>query len=134
MADVHSKKVRSYNMARIKGKNTAPELFLRKSLWKAGLRGYRLHYPVSGRPDIVFPKKKLAIFVDGDFWHKNPMIYREPKTHSGFWRKKLAENVKRDKKVNLVLKKTGWKVIRIWESALKKEPEKYVNQISSCLN
>lgn len=121
MADVLTKKQRSYCMSRIRGKNTTPELLLRKALSGAEIRGYRLNYRIFGTPDVAFPKKKVAIFIDGCFWHKCPKCFRKPSSNRLYWTAKLKENVKRDKSVDSELKKTGWKVIRIWEHELQKE-------------
>lgn len=117
--DVHSPSQRSFNMSKIHAKNTTPELKLRKALSTNGIRGYRLHYKLIGRPDIVFTKKKIAIFIDGCFWHKCKTHFIAPKTSKKFWYLKIKNNVLRDKNVNRGLKNDGWKVIRIWEHDLK---------------
>src|SRR5689334_19052347 len=106
---------RSGNMARIRGKDTDPEVRLRRELWRSGLR-YRKHYKVEGlRPDIVFPSKRVAIFVDGCFWHGCPNHYVPPSAGSEFWAAKLTANISRDKAQTLRLQAHGWRVIRIWE-------------------
>lgn len=133
MTDVLTPKQRTYNMSRIRGKNTAPEIKLRKMLFAAGARGYRIHYKLPGKPDIVFVKKKIAIFVDGCFWHKCPVCFQEPATRKEFWMKKIQSNIDRDKKVNEQLKCDGWTVIRIWEHEIKKEPEEAVQKIIALL-
>lgn len=117
MTDTVKKGVRSKIMARIRGKNTSPEKFLRKALFAAGSK-YRLQYPVKGRPDIVFPKEKVAVFVDGCFWHGCVRCARLPKSNVVYWTRKIASNVKRDSLVNQELKKTGWRVLRIPEHNL----------------
>ena len=106
---------RSQQMARIRQGNTKPELRLRKALWRRGLR-YRIHYatPV-GRPDIVFPGSKVAIFVDGCQWHGCPLHYVSPRTNRQFWNTKLTTNVERDQRQTLQLEETGWQVVRLWE-------------------
>lgn len=121
MADVLTKEQRSYNMSRIKSRDTQPEFMLRKAVSGAGLRGYRLHYRLTGKPDIVFPKRKIAIFIDGCFWHKCSKCFVQPATNGLFWTKKIDSNVKRDETVNAELRKNGWKVLRIWEHELKNE-------------
>ncbi|MBU1032032.1 very short patch repair endonuclease, partial [Patescibacteria group bacterium] len=102
-------------MSRIKSRNTKPELILRRYLHKSGFR-YRVNYPLFGKPDLVFPKKKIAIFVHGCFWHqhgcKNSVI---PKTNNAFWKEKLNKNVSRDKKVAKELKGKQWICKTIWE-------------------
>lgn len=109
---------RSENMARIRGKNTEPERRLRSALWAAGLR-YRLHArtPV-GRPDVVFAGQRVAVFVDGCFWHGCPQHYVRPRSREGFWREKLAENVERDRQQTKTLEAAGWRVVRVWEHAV----------------
>ena len=134
MTDVLSKEQRAYNMSKIRGKNTGPEIKLRKLLWSAGIRGYRVHYNLPGKPDIVFVKKKIVIFIDGCFWHKCPMDFQEPETRKDFWMKKINSNVERDEKINRQLSDTGWTVIRIWEHEMRKEPEKVVQRICEMLS
>ena len=117
-------------MSRIRSKNTKPEVLLRKTLWNLGFRGYRIHNKdLPGKPDIVFKKKKIAIFIDGCFWHKCPLDFQEPKTNTEYWMKKIQANVDRDKKVNEQLRNDGWVVVRIWEHSMRKEPEKTVKRI-----
>ena len=102
-------------MARVKGKNTSPERILRSALWKAGLR-YRLNYKMpAGRPDIVFPGSKVAVFVDGCFWHGCPIHYSRPRSREEFWSQKLAANTERDSRLTLRLEDLGWIVVRVWE-------------------
>lgn len=129
MADVLTSKQRKHNMSRIRSKNTGPEIKLRKLLWSRGIRGYRIHFNLPGKPDIVFIKKKIAIFIDGCFWHKCPVCFQEPETRKEFWMKKIQSNVDRDKKVNEQLKNDGWMVMRVWEHEIRKEPEKAVKKI-----
>ncbi len=133
MTDVLTPKQRTYNMSRIRGKNTVPEIKLRKMLFASGIRGYRIHYELPGKPDIVFVKKKIAIFVDGCFWHRCPVDFQEPDTRKEFWMKKIQSNIDRDKKVNELLKNEGWTVFRIWEHEIKKEPEDVVKKIITLL-
>lgn len=129
MADVLTKEQRSYNMSMIKGKDTKPEIALRKLLFSRGLRGYRVHYSLPGKPDIVFPKSKIAVFIDGCFWHKCPKCFIKPATNKKFWKKKIESNVKRDRVVNTELRKKGWKVLRIWEHEIRKDLNKYCIRI-----
>jgi DNA mismatch endonuclease (patch repair protein) len=133
MTDVLTPEQRTYNMSRIRGKNTTPEIKLRKILFAVGIRGYRIHHNLPGKPDIVFTKKKIAIFIDGCFWHKCPVCFQEPETRKDFWMKKIQSNIDRDKKVNEKLKHDGWTVIRIWEHEIRKEPEKAVKKIIALL-
>jgi DNA mismatch endonuclease, patch repair protein len=121
MADVHDKETRSYNMSQIKGKNTKPEMLVRKFLHANGFR-YRLHVKnLSGRPDIVLPKYKTVIFVHGCFWHghKDCKYFIVPKTRTKWWLTKINSNIANDTKVSKALKKEGWKIIHLWECNLK---------------
>jgi len=121
MTDIHTKKQRSYNMSRIKGKNTGPELVLRKFLSAKNIKGYKLNYKLTGKPDIVFLKQKIAIFVDGCFWHKCPKCFIQPKNNRKFWEDKINGNVARDKSIKQKLQREGWFVIRLWEHDIKKD-------------
>jgi DNA mismatch endonuclease, patch repair protein len=129
MTDVLTEDQRRYNMSRIKGKNTGPEVKLRKLLFARGIRGYRIHYNLPGKPDIVFTRKKIAIFIDGCFWHKCPICFQEPETQKEFWIKKINSNVERDQKQIRLLQDKGWIVIRFWEHEIRKEPESVVQRI-----
>ncbi|GAG33124.1 unnamed protein product, partial [marine sediment metagenome] len=104
MTDVHTPEQRKYNMSQIRGKNTKPEVKLRKYLFSKGIRGYRLYYKLLGKPDLVFTKQKIVVFVDGCFWHKCPKCFIQPENNKEFWKKKIKGNVERDKKVNKLLK------------------------------
>jgi DNA mismatch endonuclease (patch repair protein) len=101
-------------MARVRTKNTAPEVALRKALWAAGVRGWRCHpRRVTGRPDLAFVGRRVAVFVDGAFWHGHPDYY---KNQSGpFWDKKIARNRARDARVDEELRSAGWAVLRLWD-------------------
>lgn len=129
MPDVLTKEQRRFNMSQIKGKNTKPEVILRKILYAKGFRGYRIHYKLIGKPDIVFIKSKIAIFVDGCFWHKCPLCFVKPGTRTKFWIKKINNNVKRDKTVTKNLEKEGWIVLRFWEHEIKKSADKIAAKI-----
>jgi DNA mismatch endonuclease (patch repair protein) len=128
MADVFTKEKRSEIMSLIKSKNTKPEIaffkILSSSLHKEGYR-YRKHYKsIPGRPDAVFVSRKVALFMDGDFWHGYRFDAETTRLSEGFWRDKIMRNIARDKVVNRKLKKLGWKVVRFWEHDIKKQPEK----------
>ncbi|MEJ7683743.1 MAG: DNA mismatch endonuclease Vsr [Segetibacter sp.] len=121
MADVHDKETRSYNMSRIKGKDTKPEILVRKFLHANGFR-YRLHAKnLPGKPDIVLPKYKTVIFVHGCFWHGHEACkyFVVPKTRTEWWLNKINGNVENDKKAFKILKELGWKIIEVWECDLK---------------
>jgi DNA mismatch endonuclease (patch repair protein) len=122
MADVHSKEIRSYNMSRIRAKNTKPELIVRKFLFANGYR-YRLHDKrLPGKPDLVFPKLKIVIFINGCFWHghEDCRYFVVPKTRTDFWVNKIDANKLNDLKAQKLLIKSGWRIINIWECELKK--------------
>ena len=123
MADVHSKSVRSYNMSRIKGKNTKPEILVRKFLHSQGFR-FRLHdKKLFGKPDIVLRKYRTVIFVNGCFWHshKNCKYAVIPKTRTDWWKEKIERTTERDKQNYSSLSAEGWKIITIWECDLKQD-------------
>ena len=130
MADVMTKKQRSYCMSRIRGRDTQPEILLRKALWSAGYR-YRLKSKLPGKPDILFPGRKVAIFVDGCFWHGCPDHSARPKTNAVFWSSKIDKNIDRDRKVTALLTAMGWKVVRIWEHEL--TDENVVSVAKTCI-
>ena len=132
MADVLTKQQRSYCMSKVKGKNTRLEVLVRKLMWQRGFR-YKIGHGLIGKPDMVFPSCNVAVFIDGCFWHSCPKHYQIPQTNRKFWRTKIAKNKKRDNKINIQLKKEGWKIIRIWEHDIKKDPEKTVNKIIKIL-
>jgi DNA mismatch endonuclease, patch repair protein len=127
--------VTSKVMSANKGKNTGPELSLRKALWSAGIKGYRVHLKnLPGRPDIVFSKKKIAIFVHGCFWHQCPIcMAKTPRTHEEFWKAKFARNAERDEKVLIDLRTLGWTTMVVWECEVRKDVGSIVNRIKQCL-
>lgn len=121
MTDVHNKETRSYNMSRIKGKDTKPEILVRKFLFSKGFR-YRLHdKKLPGKPDIVLPKYKTVIFIHGCFWHGHEgcKYYVVPKTRTDWWLEKIGKNILNDSKAIQSLTEIGWKVVVIWECRLK---------------
>jgi DNA mismatch endonuclease (patch repair protein) len=128
--DVHTPKQRSYNMSRIKGKNTRPELLVRKWLWSSGYR-YRLHRKdLPGKPDIIFSQQKKALFVHGCFWHKhNCRFFKWPQTNREFWKKKINKNIRRDQKNYHALNADGWSYLIIWECQVKDENSELISQL-----
>lgn len=121
MADTVSTKERSRIMAKVKGRgNKSTELKLIKLFKEYYIKGWRRKYTLFGNPDFVIPKARLAIFVDGCFWHGCKEHCRMPKSNHEYWVSKIDKNTKRDKLVNKELKKKRWVVIRIWEHELKK--------------
>ena len=130
--DDMTKAQRSRNMSRIRSKDTKAEVLLRKTLWHLGFRYRKNWRKLPGTPDIALTRQKIAIFVDGDFWHA-----RNYRKHPGdaiasnrkYWRKKLARNVERDKEVNDALTQEGWLVLRFWESEIQKNLENCVKSV-----
>lgn len=122
MADVYDKEKRSAVMRSIRGKgNKSTELALIAIFREQGINGWRRGYPVKGHPDFVFLKERIAIFVDGCFWHGHDCRNTKPKDNEDFWSKKICGNVKHDKFVTATFESRGWIVIRIWECELKKK-------------
>jgi len=121
--DVHSPNQRSYNMSRVKDKNTRPEILVRKLLWSNGYRNYRLHYKdLPGKPDIVFLGRRKAIFINGCFWHKHECRYfKWPDTNSEFWKRKIRGNVERDGRRYALLIDRGWDYFIVWECETKEK-------------
>jgi len=133
--DIWTRKKRSEVMSKIRGKNTKPELLLRKALFSLGYR-YRLHRKdLPGKPDIVLPRYRTAIFVHGCFWHyhKNCKEGRIPSTNSNFWNTKLQKNIVRDANNIKKLKRTRWKVIVVWECDIEKKLDVVLRKISKKL-
>ena len=138
MADVHSKTVRSYNMSQIHSADTKPEVIVRKYLFARGFRYRKNDKRLPGKPDIVLPKYKTCVFVNGCFWHghKDCTYFVWPKSNVNFWKEKITGNINRDQEIYSILKKDGWKVLVIWECELKKDVcittlERLVNEIKS---
>jgi DNA mismatch endonuclease, patch repair protein len=135
MVDRISQERRSWNMSRIQGQDTAPELKLRSLLHRAGYR-FRLHdRKLPGRPDIVMKKYRTAIFVHGCYWHRHRGCPKAatPKSRTDFWQKKFAATVERDKRKAAELRAMGWKVISVWECELEKNPEAVLADVCSKL-
>ncbi len=127
---------RSQQMARVKSKNTSFEMMLRRELWRRGLRYRANDKTIFGKPDIVFKGKKIAVFVDSEFWHGKdyPNGRNIPKENNDYWVKKIERNIARDKEVNRTLKKEGWKVIRIWSKDLKKNVSGFADMIQKAIS
>lgn len=122
MADNHSKDIRSKNMSHIRSTNTIPEVVVRKYLFSKGFRYRKNVRTMPGRPDIVLPKYRTVIFVNGCFWHKHDCPrFVWPSSNEEYWRKKILRNVERDAKNYKLLEEAGWKVLVIWECQLKKK-------------
>lgn len=137
MADNHSKEVRSMNMSHIRSTNSKPEEIVRKYLFSKGFRYRKNVKKLPGCPDIVLPKYKTVIFVNGCFWHKHDCPrFVWPSSHQEYWKPKILRNVERDKNICRELSSMGWNVITIWECELKKKVfegtmERVILQITS---
>ena len=131
MTDNLDARTRSKVMSSIKGRNTVPELMIRKGLWALG-KSYRLHdRRLPGTPDICNFRSKVAVFIDGCFWHGCRSCYREPTSNVVFWRNKLRDNKRRRKRVKLQLQSLGFLVLEFWEHQILADPESVAAQISS---
>ncbi len=116
-------------MSRIRGRgNKGTELALAKLLRRQGITGWRRNQSVFGKPDFIFPRLKLAVFVDGCFWHACPKHATKPKNNRAFWRQKFSRNKKRDALVTRTLRRTGWRVLRVWEHTLRWATKKPQNE------
>ena len=124
MPDVFTKAKRSEVMSRIRSRgNKDTELALAKLLRRNKITGWRRHQKIFGKPDFVFPKFKLALFVDGCFWHGCPKHETKPKNNRAFWRRKFSRNKERDVLVTRTLRRVGWRVLRVWEHELARKNE-----------
>lgn len=120
---------RSRCMSRIRGCNTRPERLVRSALWRIGFR-YRLKSRLPGRPDIVFPRERIAVFIDGCFWHRCPDHYSSPVTNARAWDEKISANVRRDRAVDEQLAADGWEVLRFWEHQVKVDPARVAGRVA----
>jgi len=120
--DNHSKEIRSYNMSRIRSKNTKPEELVRKALFAAGFRYRKNDKRYPGNPDVILPKYKTMVFINGCFWHGHEgcRYFVWPKSNTDYWKQKINGNIKRDKNTYSILQDQGWRVIIVWECELKK--------------
>lgn len=121
-------------MAAIRAKNTKPELALRAALRQLGVTGYRLHRKdIPGRPDMSFIRWKVAVFVDGVFWHGHPDHWNPEKASSDYWRTKIARNVERDRAADAALSEQGWTVVRVWDEDVKNSLNGCVRRVMDAL-
>ncbi|MGO8943896.1 MAG: very short patch repair endonuclease [Syntrophobacteraceae bacterium] len=133
--DIFSKAKRSQIMSVVRSKDTKPEKVVRSKLHAAGFR-FRLHrHDLTGNPDIVLPKHRVAIFVHGCFWHQHPNCKKKtiPKQNSAFWEKKLLRNVQRDHAAYRELTELGWEIVVIWECEVKKRPDGVIEKIEQAI-
>lgn len=135
MPDVHSREVRSFNMSRVRSRgNRSTELRFIELLRGASIHGWRRRYQVAGNPDFVFPAQRIAIFLDGCFWHSCPKRCKPPPANSQFWAEKLASNRRRDRRVKALLRQQGWTVVRFWEHSLRSNPSFVVRKLRTELS
>ena len=133
MADNLTREQRSRTMSRIRRRDTKPELLLRGALWGRGLRGYRLDIKkLPGRPDIVWSGRKVAVFVDGAFWHGHPSAFK-PGRSGKYWDEKIPSNMRRDRAADAALCEMGWTVVRLWDFEVRRDLEGCLSRISSAL-
>jgi len=132
--DVFSKEKRSEIMSRIRSKNTIAERLVFKELRKRKIYFQKHYKKVAGKPDIALPRKKKAVFIDGDFWHGYKFLKQKERLPKKYWLKKIEGNIARDKKNTAKLKKDGWLILRIWEHQLEKEFNKTIEKIASFLD
>jgi DNA mismatch endonuclease (patch repair protein) len=120
-------------MASIRGADTKPELMLRSALWRRGVRGWRCHWRApGGRVDIAFTRWKLAIFVDGSFWHGHPTKW-QPGRWTGYWDAKIKRNLARDASQNEALAAAGWEVLRVWDFEVEHDPDAVASKVAVAL-
>ena len=127
--DTVSKEKRSETMRSIKSRNTLFEKKIKKTLRRAGFKFKSNVVNMTGKPDIVFPKQKAVIFLDSCFWHGCKRHCRLPQAHHSYWKTKIDNNKKRDKQVNKIYRKMGWKILRFWEHELKNDSDSILSKI-----
>jgi len=131
---METREERSRVMRAVPSKNTSAELLLRKALSRAGIRGYRTHCAsVPGCPDVVFTRCRVVVFVDGCFWHGCPQCYREPRANKTYWQMKVRRNRDRDVRVTAECKEKGWRVVRLWEHEILRNPTRAANKVARVL-
>lgn len=131
MSDTFTPEVRSRIMRAVKGKDTSIEKKVRSALWLRGLRFRKNDKRLPGRPDVVFSRAKLAVFLDSCFWHGCPLHLRRPKSNKDYWQKKVAKNMLRDSQVTSACRDLGWTVLRVWEHELKENFDFCIKLIES---
>ncbi|GFG87764.1 DNA glycosylase [Mycolicibacter algericus DSM 45454] len=121
-------------MAAIRAKDTKPELALRAALRRAGATGYRLHRKdIPGSPDLSFIRWKVAVFVDGVFWHGHPDHWNPETASSDYWRTKIARNIERDRAADSALREMGWSVVRVWDQDVKNDLDGCVRLVTNAM-
>ena len=131
--DVFTKKKRSEIMSKIRARNTKAEVLVFRELRKRGVYFQKHYKKAQGNPDVALPRKKKAVFIDGDFWHGYKFFKQKQRLPKKYWLAKIKGNIKRDKIATAKLKKEGWKILRVWEHEVIKEPTKAVKKIGNFL-
>lgn len=133
MPDVYDAATRSRVMRQVKGRDTKPELLLRKALWRLGARGYRLHRrDLAGRPDVAFISHKVAVFVDGAWWHGHPTKWWKGRSGE-YWDRKVERNIARDRQADASLQAQGWTVVRLWDFEVLRDADGAAQQVVDAL-
>lgn len=133
MADRVDRETRSRIMSRVRGKDTKPELKLRRALWAAGIRGWRCHArAIPGTPDLAWKGKRVAVFVDSAWWHGHPSRWT-PGRASRSWDEKIEGNRRRDEEVNQRLNEEGWNVVRVWDFEIQRDLDDCVRRVNAAL-
>lgn len=134
MTDTRTPEQRRRIMAAVRSTNTRPELRLRRALYAAGIRGWRCHYRgAAGKPDLAWPSLRVALFVDGAFWHGHPSRHR-PGRSGEYWDRKIAKNVRRDRQNDQALGAAGWLVLRVWDFEVARELPDVVDRVFALLH
>lgn len=134
MADIYSKQKRSLIMSSIHSRgNKATELAVVSLLRRNGIHGWRRHLPLLGCPDFAFVRHKVAIFVDGCFWHGCPTHFKMPKSNCTFWARRIRTNMRRDRRVARLLRAEGWSVIKVWQHDLRRSPQAFLSRLRRAL-
>lgn len=132
--DTVSPEVRSRTMRAVKGKNSSLEMKFRRALWAAGVRGWRLHKSsMPGKPDLIFSRSRVVVFIDSCFWHGCPAHLRMPKSNLDYWEAKIARNRARDRSATRELKSHGWSVLRFWEHDIRNDLKGSVSKLQSAI-
>lgn len=133
MPDTYGPEIRSQVMARVKAKDTKPEMLLRKALFAVGIRGWRCHRKnLPGNPDLAFGRARLAVFVDGGFWHGHPSKWWWGRS-GPYWDKKIVRNMERDSQADAALHDAGWTVLRFWDFEIENELDTVVDRVTKAL-
>ena len=135
MTDTFTRAERSEIMRRVKGRDTSPEVRLRKALWALGVRGWRLDVrTLPGRPDLAFRRAQLAVFIDGCFWHGCPRHCRMPSSNQAYWTRKIERNRERDRAAGRDLRRRGWRALRLWEHQVRRDPAAAAARVARALD